>query len=169
MKGKKVKHTREEIENMVGRIAIMTLEGDEITTRMNMAIERFRAVRQKRLDEIKELIKEMTKSCKKWADNNPEEFGKSRSIEMLHGIIGFRKGNMALVVEDGKTEEEALAWMQKYHNEYVRVETSLMKDALIADRDQIPEILIQAGLEIEQKEKFYVEPKQESFKPELKV
>lgn len=108
-------------------------------------------------------------------ENQAELFAKKKSLNMTHGVIGFRTGTPRLKTLKGFTWASALQLVKEFLPDYVRQTEEIAKDKLLADREsQIPEIsnplgpgtsmcdqMAKCGIQVTQDETFYVEPKKE--------
>ncbi|MCE9554589.1 MAG: host-nuclease inhibitor Gam family protein [Planctomycetes bacterium] len=82
-----------------------------------------------------------------------EQGGRRKSVNLPAGILGFRKENAKLVIDD---EGLVVAWAKEHHPELVCIIERISKSKLNDHFDRTGEIPEQ-GLHIEpQKEKFYV-------------
>jgi phage host-nuclease inhibitor protein Gam len=175
MKSKRIKatapaiQTRAEMETLVGEIATLVLAEKKIKTRLENIIQRVREKFKARLLQIQSLYKAKFKQAEDWARRHPGEFIKPRSIEMMHATVGYRKGNFAVEILEGWTEEKAIAAIKrvpKFAHLYVRQVEEIYREGLIADRSILSEKeLREVGIKIAQGEKFFVEPKEEKVTP----
>ncbi len=101
-------------------------------------------------------------------EKQTELFGKKKSLEMAHGVIGFRTGTPKLKTKKGFTWASALELVKTFLPGYLRQTVDIAKDRLIADRDNesangksMKAEMEKCGLEVVQEEVFYVEPKKE--------
>ena len=96
-------------------------------------------------------------------ENQAELFTKKKSLEMAHGVIGFRTGTPKLKTLKGFTWASALQLVKEFLPGYVRQTEEIAKDKLLADRDtedMLPQ-MAKCGIQVAQDETFYVEPKKE--------
>lgn len=94
-------------------------------------------------------------------ENQTELFTKKKSLEMAHGVIGFRTGTPKLKTLKGFTWASALQLVKEFLPGYVRQTEEIAKDKLLADRDtedMVPQ-MAKCGIQVAQDETFYVEPK----------
>lgn len=106
-------------------------------------------------------IKVNTERLKVWAEANPAEFGKLKSIEFASGKIGFRTGTPKLkLLNRAWNWDKCLEAVQHFLPAFIRNKPEIDKDAIIAQRDK--ETLVFAikacGMKVEQDESFFVEP-----------
>ena len=96
-------------------------------------------------------------------ENQAELFTKKKSLEMSHGVIGFRTGTPKLKTLKGFTWASALKLVKEFLPSYVRQTEEIAKDKLLADRDaeKMAEQMERCGIQVAQDEAFFVEPKTE--------
>ena len=110
-------------------------------------------------------------------ENQAELFTKKKSLDMVHGVIGFRTGTPKLKTVKGFTWASALQLVKRFLPDYIRQTKDIAKDKLLADRDgniamevsdspslvEVPirQAMAECGIQIVQDETFYVEPKKE--------
>ena len=96
-------------------------------------------------------------------ENQADLFTKKKSLEMAHGVIGFRTGTPKLKTLKGFTWASALQLVKEFLPGYLRQTEEIAKDKLLADRDvedMVPQ-MNKCGIQVVQDETFYVEPKKE--------
>lgn len=110
-----------------------------------------------------------------FASEHPELFTKKKSLDMAHGVIGFRTGTPKLKTLKGFTWEAAKTLVKKLLPDYIRTTEEIAKDKMLADRDSqlmregdplgpgkpMSEAMEECGIQVVQDETFYVEPKKE--------
>lgn len=126
--------------------------------------------------EIKSLNEQLaarTEQIKAWAEANAEAFGKLRSIETIHGTLGWRMGQWQCdklagwIWQAGKKTKAGAkvvldALKARFGKAYIRIKEEVDADGLIADRAKLTaQDLSQCGVRIFQEESFYVDPKVE--------
>lgn len=96
-------------------------------------------------------------------ENQEELFSKKKSVDMSHGVIGFRTGTPKLKPLRGFTWASALQLLKEFLPGYVRQTEEIAKDKLLADRDseEVSGKMSKCGIQVAQEETFYVEPKKE--------
>jgi phage host-nuclease inhibitor protein Gam len=153
----------EDAENYFAEYAAADARVQQITAKMDVEITR---IREKYADDLTRLNEQKQSAFEKlqhYALNAPEKFVKRKSLEMTHGIIGFRTGTPSLKALKGQTWASVLQLVKSFLPEYVRVKEEVDKEALLNERDN-PEVankFTQIGVRVEQSETFYVEPKKE--------
>lgn len=155
--------TREVAEEAFSIFAQADARQQQITARMDSEMTK---IRQKYADELATLTE--TKDDKfevmqHYAENNRDEFGKKKSLEFQHGIIGFRTGTPKLKTLKGFTWASVLGLLKVHLPSYVRTVEEPAKDRLLSDREE-PDTLQRfkdVGIYVDQDETFFVEPKKE--------
>ena len=110
-------------------------------------------------------------------ENQTELFAKKKSLEMAHGVIGFRTGTPKLKTLKGFTWASALELVKTFLPSYLRQTEEIAKDRLLADRDleavsitddgltkhdvAMSQAMAKCGIQVVQDETFFVEPKGE--------
>jgi phage host-nuclease inhibitor protein Gam len=152
---------REALESLIGEIAAIKNHQRLLTAAMDAQIQSVRALFEGELAAQSESLEEKIAHARAWSEANPQEFGDGRSIQTVHGIIGWRMGGPSLRTLAGWTWDrvkENLIAVQAV--EYIRVKEEVNKQNLLADRDAIgAEKLREFGMRVVQEESFFVEPK----------
>ena len=125
------------------------------------------AIREKYADEISKLNEKKDKAfdvLQAFAIENKELFSKKKSLESVHGTIGFRTGTPKLKTLKGFTWGAVTNLLKEFLPTYVRVSEEPAKDKLLADRelDEVSALFPKVGIAVAQDETFYVEPKKEN-------
>lgn len=154
--------TREEMESLVGEIAALAIERDAMTAEMEGRIQSIRAEYEARLVENQAMTKDKMLIAADWAMRHPEAFGKNKSVEMVHAVVGFRTGTPMLKTLSGWTWAKVKTWLEQNRNGYTRSDVVVNKELILADRKLLGEAgLRQMGVKVAQDESFFVEPKRE--------
>lgn len=106
-----------------------------------------------KLQEEKEVHFEVMQT---FAEENPDSFTKKKSLDFVHGTIGFRTGTPKLQCRKGFKWPGVLELVKTALPNFIRVKEDLNKEALLAARNEVD--LKAVGLEAVQDETFYVEP-----------
>jgi len=164
---KKVVHTGVGVEKMneaFGKYAAADAKLQKINADMDVQITK---IRDKNADEIERLngIKEENFDIMQaYACENREElFTKKKSMDTVHGVIGFRTGTPALKTLKGFTWASVTNLLKEFLPDYVRTVQEPAKDKLLIDRDneEVSSQFSKVGIKVEQSETFFVEPKKE--------
>ena len=97
-----------------------------------------------------------------FAQENPDKFLERKSLELTHGVIGYRTGTHKLDKLKGFTWEMVKANVAKYLPDFIRVKEELNKEQLIAKREEkdVVKLADKCGYAFVQDESFYVQPKE---------
>ena len=160
------------METLVGEITALTIEQRKLTADMDAQIQAARQTFEQRLGELGKQVNEKTTVAQAWCEANPEEFGKLKSIEFLHGIVGFRTGTPKLKTLLKWTWVMVLAALKDkgWGKAYVRTKEETDKESLLAAYSQERlngKQLRKVGVEVVQEEVFYVEPKLTEVAPTI--
>lgn len=153
--------TRADAEKILGEIAAETANLNALKAQLDQELT---AVRQKfegRIDGLAKQVEQRSGLLQQWAEASPEEFGEKKSIDFLHGRLGFRTGNPALKTLSGWTFKRVLEVIDRT---FVRTKMELDKELVLtaSARGELGEKdLRSVGLRVVQDESFFVEPKLE--------
>jgi len=158
--------SRDQIESIVSDIASLKNNQRIITANMDEEIQRSRDCYEPSLARIADDLKQKTALVQAWAETNPAEFGKRKSIEFGSGIIGFRTGTPTLkLLIKWKWDMvlqalKAIPWGRDFVRTKEEIDKeSLIREASIAGGRLCEPDLRHAGIQLVQDESFYVEPK----------
>lgn len=156
--------TREAADNAFANFA----KADASINKINATIELLCAkIREKYQFELAVLTQEREQAFDTLqafaTENQTELFAKRKSLEMAHGIIGFRTGTPKLKTLKGFTWASALNLVKEFLPDFIRTTEEVAKDKLLADRDVegMGDKMAKCGIVVTQDETFYVEPKKE--------
>ena len=149
------------MESLIGEIAALQNQQRLLTAAMD---EQIQSIRQHYWPNWPPKTRPSTKKC-----NSPASGPKptrtnsapARSIETVHGAVGWRTGQPALkTLPAGPSTACCKPSNRPAPSAYIRVKEEVHKQNLLSDRDAIgPEKLRQFGLRVVQEEAFFVEPK----------
>jgi phage host-nuclease inhibitor protein Gam len=162
--------TREQMETLVGEIAQLQIKRQRYTAEMNDRVARVRADYEEGNAQIDSQLKGKMALAQEWADANPAEFGKTRSIAMTHGDVGWRLGNPALKTIRNWTWDRVLEALtaSSMFNGYIRIKREVNKQALLDNREMYSADQLKAiGVQVVQEDAFYIEPRIETVEPKL--
>lgn len=94
--------------------------------------------------------------------NKEEFFGKKRSMDLNHGIIGFRTGTPKVSKPRSITWNKVIETLHENDSEFLRTRLEVDKDKIIASREDqaVMEELEQIGVSVIQEETFFVSLKE---------
>lgn len=97
-------------------------------------------------------------------ENKETQFSKKKSLELSHGVIGFRIGTPKLKNKKGFTWAAVTNLLKEFLPGCVRTVDEPAKDKLLADRNDevVAPLLEKVGVEVVQDEAFYIELKKET-------
>ena len=155
--------TKQQAEDAFAVYAEADAKLQQVTAKADEQIIKIRekyAEQVTRLGDIKSGAMDILQS---YAENNREEFGKKKSMELTHGIIGFRTGTPALKAAKSFTWKSITTLLAKLYPDYVRHVTEPAKDKILADRlyPATQNMMVECGIIVDQAESFFVEPKKE--------
>lgn len=118
------------------------------------------------LVEIKKRIGTETVRAQLWAEANPDQFARRKSLELTHGKIGFRTGTPKLKTIARWTWAKVLTAIRGFvwAQPYIRVIEEVDKEKIIADKPSADQ-LASIGVKIVQEESFFVEPNLTDLNP----
>lgn len=156
--------TNETMESAMADYARADARIQKINATLDVEMTR---LREKYQDELAKLAEEKEKAFDVLQTFAVEQkdilFTKKKSLDTIHGTIGFRTGTPKLKTLKGFTWGAVTNLLKEFLPSYVRTVDEPAKDKLLADRDtkDIQENLKKVGLSVVQDETFYVEPKKE--------
>ncbi len=164
---KKVVHTgvtSEAMEAAFSEYAIADAKLQKINATIDVQMTQ---IRERYADEISKLTDVKDKAfdvLQAYAMENKELFAKKKSLESVHGVIGFRTGTPKLKTLKGFTWGAVTNLLKEFLPGYVRITEEPAKDKLLADRDdeQVATMFPKVGIAVVQEETFYVEAKKET-------
>ena len=165
---KKVVHTgvtSEAMEAAFSEFAIADAKLQKINATIDVQLT---AIREKYADDIAKLTDKKEKAfdvLQAFAVENKDEiFSKKKSMDSVHGTIGFRTGTPKLKTLKGFTWPSVTNLLKEFLPAYVRTSEEPAKDKLLADREleDVSSLFSKVGISVTQDETFYVEPKKEN-------
>lgn len=161
--------SRASAEQVLGDFAVLTLERNEQRLEMDRQLTVIREQYEVSITALQKQIEEKAALLNAWLDSNPDELPKGRkSLEMMHGQIGFRTGTPKLKTILRKTWSQVLDTIKAFGlTQYLRVKEEPNKEALIADitSGALDEAdAKKLGVRVDQEESFFVEPKLEDLR-----
>ena len=150
-------------EAAFGEFAKADARSQQINAKMDLEMAKIREKYQDELNELQEIKDGKFQILDEYARQNPQLFEKRRSIEFVHGLLGYRTGTPKLKLMKGFNWAKVLDNLKHYLPEYVRTTEEPAKDRLLADREVIAvkESIGKCGAFVDQDETFFVEPKKE--------
>lgn len=133
------------------------------TERQNAEIEEVKRRHQETLDRLTARLEPLRAGVIAWAEANPAEFSKTRSIEFAHGIVGFRVGNPTLKTLRGWTWDRVLEAIRTVgYPRFIRRKEEVDKARILAEREALgADAMALIGVRVEQADEPFIEPKLE--------
>ena len=168
--------TKDAAEEAFATFAKADAEKTKIMADIELKCAKIREQHQERLNQLQGSQEEAFDILQTYALENQEElFSKKKSVELVHGTIGFRTGTPKLKTKKGFTWASVLELVKEFLPSYIRKTEEVTKDRLLAEREiqvvkpgdplgpgvTLQEMMSKCGLMVVQDETFYVEPKKE--------
>lgn len=156
--------SKEAAEEAFATYAKADAERAKITAEIELKCAQIREKHQDRLSQLQATQDEAFDTLQAFAtENQAELFNKKKSLEMVHGTIGFRTGTPKLKTLKGFTWASALQLVKEFLPGHIRATEEIAKDKLLADREDesVAANLSRCGIMVTQDETFFVEPKKE--------
>ncbi|MBF0576624.1 host-nuclease inhibitor Gam family protein [Dysgonomonas sp. GY617] len=137
----------------------------KITADLDLAFTKLRDAKADELAKLDAQKSEAFDLVQAYAMENKEnQFSKKKSLELTHGVIGFRIGTPKLKNKKGFTWAAVTNLLKEFLPAYVRTVDEPAKDKLLADRNDeaVAPLLKKVGVEVVQDEAFYIELKKET-------
>lgn len=155
---------RTDLENVLGRYAAAVIEADALKAELDRKVNELRAGYEERAAALGKRAEIFFADIEAYLANNPEEIPSARkSLELLHGTVGYRTGNPTVRLPRG-VEEAALCEELRGAGfpEYVRAREEVNREAVLAADDAARESLAAHGVKVTQtKDRFFIEIKRE--------
>lgn len=154
---------RQEAEEAFADYAKADAKMQQINASMDVEMVKIREKNADKLADLQRVKDEAFEKMQHYALNNRDEFGNKKSMEMAHGVLGFRTGTPKLKTLKGFTWNSVTNLLKEFLPEYVRVAEEPAKDRLLADREapEVSQLFNKVGIYVDQDETFFVEPKKE--------
>lgn len=162
--------SKDAAEEAFATYAKASAERAKINAEIELKCAQIREKQQDRLNQLQATQDEAFDTLQTFAlENQAELFSRKKSLEMVHGTIGFRTGTPKLKTLKGFTWASALTLVKEFLPGYVRTTEEIAKDKMLAERekdvikpgDPLAEVMVKCGISVVQDESFYVEPKSE--------
>jgi len=136
-----------------------------IEAKMNEEINKIKEKYQDKITEQEEKKDEQFVILEVYAIEQKDNWGKAKSIDMLHSRIGFRTGTPKLKLDKGFNWTSVTSLLDEHYPFYIRMVKEPNKEQLIADREieGFDKICKKAHISVVQDETFFVEPKVEEL------
>lgn len=156
--------SQEEMEQAFADYAKADARQQKIQAEMDVKMTQIREKWQDELSKLQETKDKAFDVMQAFAtENRAELFSKKKSMDTVHGTIGFRLGTPKLKNLKGFTWASVTNLLKEFLPAYVRVKEEPDKDKLLADRESedVYPLFEKVGVAVVQEETFFVEPKKE--------
>lgn len=156
--------SQEEMEQAFAEYAKADARQQKIQADMDVQMTKIREKWQEELSKLQEAKDKAFDVMQAFAtENRTELFSKKKSMDTVHGTIGFRLGTPKLKNQKGFTWASVTNLLKEFLPAYVRVKEEPDKDKLLADREseEVFPLFEKVGVAVVQEETFFVEPKKE--------
>lgn len=156
--------SRAEMESQISQIRDLTICQAQLLAEKNAALKELDEKFSPRLNAWQQAIEEKTVLVQAWAEANPDEFAKRKSIELAHGTIGFRTGTPKLKTLAKITWAKVLDALRasRLAEQFIRIKEEVDKESLLvahANFSLSDGDLRALGVEVAQEESFFITPK----------
>jgi phage host-nuclease inhibitor protein Gam len=175
--------TMEKAEQYFAEYAGADAKIGELTSKMDVEITRIREKYQGRLAELSDTKEQAAQKLQHFAESRRQElFIKKKTLDLLHGSIGFRTGNFQLKTLKGFTWDAVRNLVKEFLPDYIRTKEEVDKESLLADRSaaldtddeatlalpeeqrpKVSSLFEKCGVRVAQEETFFIEPKKEEL------
>lgn len=159
---------REDLEGVFGEYAQAAIERDALKAELEESIRKVRAGYEAAFARLDETAAALLEDVQAWAAGHPEAFAEKKSLELLHGTIGFRTSTPRVALPRGADEEElASALAEAGLTCYVRIRRELDRQRILADVADTAEdndaaaVLDAYGIQVKQSDRFFAEVREE--------
>lgn len=156
--------TAEQFEEAMSHYAVADAKEAKINATMDERITKIREQFATDLAQCAETKTNTLEVIQKYCEENQEElFTKKKSMETVHGVVGFRTGTPALKTMKGFTWASVLTLAKTIAPKFIRTKDELDKEQLLSNRDQeeVKALMPKLGVEVKQDESFFIELKKE--------
>ncbi|MBC6425214.1 MAG: host-nuclease inhibitor Gam family protein [Ekhidna sp.] len=155
--------TKEEAGEAMHAFALANAREKQLHAKIEEQTIRIREKYKSDLDAAKEKKALNFDILHSYAESNDALFAQKKSLDMSHGVIGFRIGTPKLKARKGFTWAAVLELAKEKAAKFIRTKEEVAKDTLLACRNDagMEEVMDAIKVEVVQDEAFFVEPKEE--------
>ncbi len=154
--------TRSEAEAVMNELALAANNRRKLISRLDAVLLAAQEKEAPGIAACDAVIKAQSDALRAWAEANPAEFGKKKSIEFFAGTLGFRTSTPKLaLLSRAWNWDKVLATLKAspLYQKFIRTKEEVDKESILAEAAAHP--CFDAGymgLKVVQDESFYVEP-----------
>lgn len=138
---------------------------EKIEAKMNEEINNIKSKYTDDITELKEELEEPKACLEMFAGEQKINWGKKKSFELLHCVIGFRTGTPKVTKKKSFSWDAVLQLLKKQpiFSGFIRSTEEINKEAILGEKDEklIKKLKDDCFIEIDQDETFFVTPKKE--------
>lgn len=156
--------TAEEMEAAFSNYAIADAQIAKINADLDVKITKLREAKADDLAFLADQKEVAFDTMQAYATENRDVlFVKKKSLETVHGTIGFRMGTPKLKTLKGFTWNAVTKLLGEFLPSFVRTAEEPAKDLLLAEREnpEVAALFTKVGIYVDKDETFYVERKSE--------
>jgi phage host-nuclease inhibitor protein Gam len=133
----------------------------KINERINLIKDEY----QEKIVQLSNELEQHFELLEVYAKEQKVKWGKRKSLEMLHSVIGFRTGTHKVTKDKKFTWDGIVELVKEKFPSLIRIKIELDKEAIIAMRDDEDFLKLKKScyVDVVQDESFYVEPKKEEL------
>jgi phage host-nuclease inhibitor protein Gam len=151
-------YTRDQIDDLLAQYGDAERELKSLHALLDDDLAHVRATYGEVIGQHTARLAELGQQILSWAEaNRAREFGKKKSLALLHGVLSFRTGQPSLKCLRGWTWKSVLTELVDIGSGYLRRTYAIDKEKILAAK--LPaETLERLGLRIHQSETFEIKP-----------
>lgn len=155
----------EQAQEASERYAINSTKLSKLEARMNEELNKIKSKYQDDITDLEEALEEPRDLLYAFAAEQKENWGKRKSMELLHCVIGYRTGTPKVITDKGWTLKAVTDTVAKLYPSLVRTKLELDKESIIAMRDEdgFSTLKKECHLDVVQDETVYVDVKKEEI------
>jgi phage host-nuclease inhibitor protein Gam len=157
--------TREQAEEAAQQFASSHNKLQTIEAKMNDEITKIRNKYQEEITELKEEMEEPVELLETFAEEKKPDWGKKKSFDLLHCVIGYRTGTPKVTKKKSFSWDAVLQLLKKQSvfDAFIRKTEEVNKEAILAEKDDklLKKLKDDCFIEVVQEESFYVDAKKE--------
>lgn len=159
--------TLEQAQEAAANFTKAKTELAKIEAKMNEEINKVKSKYADAIADQQNELEQPSDILEVYAKEQKSEWGKKKSLELLHATIGFRTSTPKVDKKKGFSWEAVLELIKKYpkFSHFVRTQEEVNKENILAEKDEklLSELEDKAFVKIVQDEKFFIEPKVEEI------
>jgi phage host-nuclease inhibitor protein Gam len=155
--------TLEQAQEASEQYAVTCNRLSKIEAKMNEEINKVKSRYQDDITDLSETLEEPKTVLEAFANEQKEAWGKKKSFELLHCIIGFRTSTPKVVKDKKFTWDAVTELVGKMFPNLVRTKKELDKESIIGLRDSkdFERVKEKCYIDVVQDETFFAVPKEE--------